>query len=98
MNPEVSEPKPVKISDLEPRQVVLVHELAHLNHPGTPPTFWATVERALPDYERRKNDLLIAGARLWLGWATRQTNTRPDQQRPRLPPENPVRGSTNGDK
>jgi hypothetical protein len=46
---------------------VLVHELAHLNHPRHTPAFWATVERALPDYERRKNDLLTAGAHLWLG-------------------------------
>ena len=39
---------------------VLVHELAL-------PAFWATVERAMPDYERRKSDLLGAGARLWMG-------------------------------
>ncbi|MBN1171292.1 MAG: M48 family metallopeptidase [Micromonosporaceae bacterium] len=46
---------------------VLVHELAHLAHPQHTPAFWATVERALPDYERRKNDLLTTGAELWLG-------------------------------
>jgi hypothetical protein len=46
---------------------VLVHELAHLNHSRHTQAFWATVERALPDYERRKNDLLTAGAHLWLG-------------------------------
>ena len=46
---------------------VLVHELAHIAHPQHTPAFWATVERALPDYERRKQDLLVAGAGLWLG-------------------------------
>ncbi|MEU7170479.1 SprT family zinc-dependent metalloprotease [Micromonospora tulbaghiae] len=46
---------------------VLVHELAHVAHPQHTPTFWATVERAMPDYERRKSDLLGAGARLWMG-------------------------------
>jgi predicted metal-dependent hydrolase len=46
---------------------VLVHELAHIEHPQHTPTFWAAVERALPDYERRKRDLTVAGAGLWLG-------------------------------
>jgi predicted metal-dependent hydrolase len=46
---------------------VLVHELAHIVHPQHTSAFWATVERAMPDYERRKNDLTVEGARLWLG-------------------------------
>ena len=46
---------------------VLVHELAHIAHPQHTPQFWATVERALPDYERRKDDLAAVGASLWLG-------------------------------
>jgi predicted metal-dependent hydrolase len=46
---------------------VLVHELAHIAHPLHTPQFWATVERALPDYERRKDDLAAVGAGLWLG-------------------------------
>jgi predicted metal-dependent hydrolase len=45
---------------------VLVHELAHVLHPQHTPAFWATVERAMPDYERRKDDLTTEGARLWL--------------------------------
>lgn len=46
---------------------VLVHELAHVAHPQHTPAFWATVERAMPNYERRKSDLLHADARLWMG-------------------------------
>ncbi|MGH3517540.1 MAG: M48 family metallopeptidase [Micromonosporaceae bacterium] len=46
---------------------VLVHELAHTVHPQHTAGFWATVERAMPDYERRKGDLIVEGARLWLG-------------------------------
>jgi predicted metal-dependent hydrolase len=46
---------------------VLVHELAHIAHRQHTPQFWATVERALPDYERRKDDLAAVGADLWLG-------------------------------
>jgi predicted metal-dependent hydrolase len=46
---------------------VLVHELVHIIHPQHTPAFWAMVERAMPDYERRKADLIIEGARLWLG-------------------------------
>ncbi len=48
---------------------VLVHELAHIVHPQHTPAFWGTVERAMPDYERRKDDLTVAGAKLWLGGA-----------------------------
>lgn len=41
---------------LPPRIVeyVIVHELAHLHHPHHTPEFWQCVERAMPDYERRK--------------------------------------------
>ena len=46
---------------------VLVHELAHVDHERHTPAFWAVVERALPDYELRKSQLAIAGAKLWLG-------------------------------
>jgi len=54
---------------LPPRLIdyVLAHELAHIRHPQHTPAFWATVERAIPDYERRKDDLLAVGASLWLG-------------------------------
>ena len=41
---------------LPPRiaEYVVVHELAHLHQPHHPPEFWQRVERALPDFERRK--------------------------------------------
>ena len=40
---------------------IIVHELAHLAHRGHDRAFWATVERALPDYERRKERLAQHG-------------------------------------
>lgn len=46
---------------------VLVHELAHLHHAQHGLAFWTMVERAMPEYERRKSDLSLAGAALWLG-------------------------------
>jgi predicted metal-dependent hydrolase len=46
---------------------VLVHELAHITEAHHTPTFWAIVERALPDYEARKSRLATTGAGLWLG-------------------------------
>jgi hypothetical protein len=35
-------------------EYVVVHELAHLHEPQHTPEFWLRVERALPDFERRK--------------------------------------------
>lgn len=35
-------------------EFVVVHELAHLHEPHHKPEFWRRVERAMPDYERRK--------------------------------------------
>jgi len=35
-------------------EYVVVHELAHLHEPHHTPEFWKRVERAMPDYERRK--------------------------------------------
>jgi predicted metal-dependent hydrolase len=40
---------------------IIVHELAHLAHRGHDRAFWATVERAMPDYERRKERLAQHG-------------------------------------
>jgi len=38
----------------ETLEYVVVHELAHLHQPHHTPEFWQRVERALPDFERRK--------------------------------------------
>ena len=39
-------------------EYVVVHEMAHLHEPHHTPAYWRCVERALPDFERRK---------VWLG-------------------------------
>lgn len=48
---------------LPPRiaEYVVVHELAHLHQPHHTPEFWQRVERAMPDYERRKTWLAEHG-------------------------------------
>jgi len=48
---------------LPPRiaEYVVVHELAHLYHPHHTPAFWQWVERALPNFERRKTWLAEHG-------------------------------------
>lgn len=48
---------------LPPRiaEYVVVHELAHLHQPHHTPEFWQRVERAMPDYERRKHWLAEHG-------------------------------------
>ncbi|MBF0161402.1 MAG: M48 family metallopeptidase [Magnetococcales bacterium] len=42
-------------------EYVLVHELAHLHQPHHIPEFWQRVERAMPDFEQRKNWLAEHG-------------------------------------
>jgi predicted metal-dependent hydrolase len=42
-------------------EYVVVHELAHLHEPHHTPEFWLRVERAMPDYERRKTWLAEHG-------------------------------------
>lgn len=50
---------------LLPRRIaeyVLMHELAHLDHPNHGPEFWARLETLLPDYQDRKTWLAQHGA------------------------------------
>ena len=49
---------------------VIVHELAHIHEPHHTPDFWATVQRAMPTYQRAKDDLARRGSKLWLGEPT----------------------------
>ncbi len=42
-------------------EYVVIHELAHLHEPHHTPAFWRRVERAMPDYERRKQWLAAHG-------------------------------------
>jgi len=42
-------------------EYVVVHELAHLHEPHHTPDFWLRVERAMPDYARRKTWLAEHG-------------------------------------
>ena len=43
--------------DEELLDYVVVHELAHRKQMNHSPTFWAEVERALPDYRERRRRL-----------------------------------------
>ena len=52
---------------VSPLDYVIVHELAHIEQPRHTPAFWATVERALPDYDQRRTRLAATGTTLWLG-------------------------------
>lgn len=51
---------------MEPRLLdyVVVHEVAHLVRPHHRPSFWAEVERMLPEYRARRLSLREAGAAL----------------------------------
>ena len=42
-------------------EYVVVHEMAHLQEPHHTPAFWLRVERAMPDFERRKSWLAEHG-------------------------------------
>jgi predicted metal-dependent hydrolase len=44
---------------------VIVHELAHLKELNHNDRYWAEVARAVPDFERRRAELLTAGTRVW---------------------------------
>lgn len=48
---------------------VLLHELAHLEHPNHSRAFWARVETMCPDYRRRERELKAASRALPL-WIT----------------------------
>ena len=43
---------------------VVVHELVHLRHRGHDREYWQALGRAMPDYERRREDLTQYGANL----------------------------------
>ncbi|MGW4511757.1 M48 family metallopeptidase [Streptomyces sp. NPDC004393] len=45
---------------------VLVHEVAHLRQPHHSNDFWRLVERAMPDYQERRERLRRLGPDLWL--------------------------------
>jgi len=42
-------------------EYVVVHEMSHLHEPHHTPEFWRRVERAMPDFERRKTWLAERG-------------------------------------
>ena len=42
-------------------EYVVVHEMAHLHEPHHTPEYWRRVERAMPDFERRKALLASCG-------------------------------------
>lgn len=44
-------------------EYVVVHELSHLHEPHHTPEFWRRVERAMPDFERRRDWLKQNGVR-----------------------------------
>lgn len=45
-------------------EYVVVHEMAHLHEPHHTPAFWQRVERAMPDYEQRKDWLAERGVQV----------------------------------
>jgi predicted metal-dependent hydrolase len=55
---------------------VIVHELAHVHEPHHTPGFWSRVERAMPTFERSKDDLARLGSGLWLGVAEGESPNR----------------------
>lgn len=44
-------------------EYVVVHEMAHLHEPHHTPKFWRRVERAMPDFERRRQWLAQNGSK-----------------------------------
>jgi predicted metal-dependent hydrolase len=48
-------------------EYVLAHELAHLREPHHGPAFWQLLGRAMPDFDRRKNDMARTGVSIWMG-------------------------------
>jgi hypothetical protein len=49
---------------LEIIDYVLVHELAHAEHPNHGPRFWCLVEQYVPNYEAKNECLKVNGTRL----------------------------------
>lgn len=44
-------------------EYVVAHELCHLRHDNHSQDFWQLLEQILPDYERRRSELAIVGAK-----------------------------------
>jgi len=54
---------PVRLLDY-----LLLHELIHLAVPNHSPAFWRSLDRALPDWKQRKDELLVKARDLfWCG-------------------------------
>ena len=45
-------------------EYVVVHEMMHLHEPHHTPQFWLRLERAMPDFERRKTWLAEHGTQV----------------------------------
>ncbi|TQE20103.1 M48 family peptidase [Streptomyces ipomoeae] len=46
---------------------VIAHELAHVKVAGHQADFWRLVRLALPEYEKRRDELDELGRRMWMG-------------------------------
>ncbi|MBI2395163.1 MAG: M48 family metallopeptidase [Deltaproteobacteria bacterium] len=54
-------------------EYVVAHELVHLRHPEHTGAFWSALGRAIPDYERRREDLRRLGASFEWCWTSART-------------------------
>lgn len=56
-------------------EYVVAHELCHLKYPDHSRNFWRLLERAMPDYERRRIKLAIVGSKFDLLLSETANNT-----------------------